>query len=501
MDNPEQDGPWPPGHGVNNQIVTREMAARPRKRLHEKMKDRIGCGSAARLKRSRFIDWIQGRGLEPSEWRRLGTIACNPQWLVERKGSHRMPRLSLASQDIVPVASRCGSLREPVVAVLVILGGLFLLAGCGTLPEPYHREAERYMESGDHKLSLGDHEGALADFDQVVRGYDETFRLGIDPLGVETRLLAEGYLKQGIVKFSLGDYEEAIAALDASLPLLYDMSFLMFGKQRVQTFRALAHYNRGGARMALGDYEGALEDASSAKQHQPHMQGADVLWLFANLHLGYHGTALSALDDLVGEAVARGQSARLGPTYAARSLVRILSGDAPGALSDVEKATGPGEDHATIILMRCTVRFLVRDYTEAVAECDAAHDLAAGVNRRHVMYQARRIGAGAKALSGDLDGAAADYRQTSSPTEAERLVRQGTMSYVHMPLEPGRHEQSFLAALGYIFRGCERWSKGDREQAEADFRRARDLAASARNATLERLAEDGLVRLSSQQSG
>ena len=381
-------------------------------------------------------------------------------------------------------------------AIVLLACGLFVLSGCIDLPVPYHREAEVYIKSGEEKLRLGDYEGALMDFDQVVSGYDESFRLGIDPLDLEGALLGVGYLNRGIAKGGLGDHEGAIADFDQAL-LRLDSWNLYYGSPARS--RSLALHNRGNSKLMLGDYEGALEDGYAAKRLAPDSLAVDVLIIAANMHLGEYETVLSAFDDTI-DALATDASVDPGPTYAARAFVRALSGDEQGALADADTAVRRSQGSTEILLGRCTVKFLLRDYEGATSDCNEAHRSAKGVNAGRVEYEAYRIRAAAKALSGDLEGAASDFAMISGGTKAGPDVHLGATSFFHVAFEPGQHEQSFAGALAYVFRGSERWSTGHLTEAREDFEKARDIAARVRNATIERLAEDGIVKLSAQSS-
>ncbi len=380
--------------------------------------------------------------------------------------------------------------------IVLLACGLFVLSGCIDLPVPYHREAEAYIKSGEEKLRLGDYEGALSDFDQVVRGYDESFRLGIDPLDVEGALLGVGYLDRGIAKGGLGDHEGAIADFDQALLRLNSWNLYYGSPARA---RSLALHNRGNSRLMLEDYEGALDDGHEAKQLAPDSLAIDVLLITANMHLGEYETVLSAFDDAI-DALATDASVDQGPTYAARAFVRALSGDEQGALTDADTAVRRSQGSAEILLGRCTVKFLLRDYEGSTSDCNEAHRSAEGVNAGRVEYEAYRIRAAAKAFSGDLEAAASDFAMISGGTKAGPDVQLGATSFFHVAFEPGQHERSFAGAFVYVFRGSERWSTGHLTEAREDFERARDIAVRVENATIEQLAEDGIVKLFSQSS-
>ena len=388
--------------------------------------------------------------------------------------------------------------RPRWLGVIVLLAcGLFVLSGCINLPVPYHREAVTYLESGQNKLRLGDHEGALADFDQVVRGYDESFRLGIDPLGYEYAVLTTGYLNRGIAKGGLGDHEGAIADYDEAL-LRLDTRSVYLGKPKQA--RTLALHNRGNSWLMLEFYEEALDDGHAAKRLAPDSLAIDVLLIAANLHLGEYETVISAFDDAIEDALTTGTSVDLGPTYSARAFVRVLAGDEQGALADADEAVRRSKGYSEIWLGRCVVKFLLRNYEGAISDCNEAHRSAGGVNAGKVEFEAYNIRAAAKAISGDLEGAATDFAKISGGTKAGPDIRLGATSFLHMAFEPGQHERSFAGALVYVFRGSERLSTGRLAEAREDFEKAQDIAVRVRNSTIERLAEDGIVSLSAQSS-
>ena len=381
-------------------------------------------------------------------------------------------------------------------AIVLLACGLFVLSGCIDLPVPYHQQAQTYIESGEKKLRMGDYEGALADFDQVIRGYDESLSVGVDALDGEGVLLGVGYLNRGIAKGKLGDHEGAIADFDEALLRLNSWNLFYGNPARA---RSLAFHNRGNSRLMLGDYEGALEDGYAAKRLAPNSLAVDVLIIAASMHLGEYETVLSAFDDTI-DALATDASMDPGPTYAARAFVRALSGDEQGALTDADTAVRRSQSSAEILLGRCTVKFLLRDYEGATSDCNEAHRSAKGVNAGRVEYEAYRIRAVAKTLSGDLEGAASDFAMIPGGTKAGPDVHLGATSFFHVAFEPGQHEQSFAGALAYVFRGSERWSMGHLTEAREDLGKARDIAVRVRNATIERLAEDGVVKLSAQSS-
>jgi tetratricopeptide (TPR) repeat protein len=137
----------------------------------------------------------------------------------------------------------------------------------------YGQSAFEYFSIGLVKYNLNDFEKAIADFDKALEAnpeYSEAFNL------------------RGASKFNLGDHEGAIEDYSKAIELdkrqtggvrltVYDQRGRMIesaNQAMADPSLAAPYYNRALAREALEDYQGAIEDYTSALNIDPDLMSA-----------------------------------------------------------------------------------------------------------------------------------------------------------------------------------------------------------------------------------
>jgi len=265
------------------------------------------------------------------------------------------------------------------------------------------------------------------------------------------------FSNRGAAKSAVRDWEGAIADFNISIDL--------------NRANAKPWYGRGIARATLGDHAGAVSDLSGALTVDPRHADAYAARGFSRAKLGDRA---GALDDIT-------QAARLAPdtlqTVLFRGLARFELGDHSGAFADFTRAIEIDPDSPAVrynhgmVAVRLgrpaeAVRDLDRalqlrpDYPEALAQRGIARimtkDPAAGIADLTESLRLKPdastflLRASTRALQGDLRGAEGDC------SEAIRLKPENADPY-------GR-------------RGAARLELGDRPGAAQDFQKALDLA-------------------------
>ena len=166
----------------------------------------------------------------------------------------------------------------------------------------------------------------------------EWFERGFNATDVDERLrfysnaihlkphFAQAYYNRGNARIAKGDLEGALQDYDEAI--------------RLRPGYTMAFNNRGNARKAKGDLEGALRDYGEAIRLKPDHAGA-----FNN-----RGNARKAKDDLEGALQDFDEAIRLKPDYANafnnRGNARKAKGDLEGALQDYDEAIRLNPDYA-----------------------------------------------------------------------------------------------------------------------------------------------------------
>ena len=166
---------------------------------------------------------------------------------------------------------------------------------------------------------------------------------------------------------------------------------------RVDPTNYLAYTNRGVARHAAGDLDGAFADYNAALRFNPgHAEAYND-----------RGIVRFARAEVDGAIADYSAAIRLRPEYADayenRGIARQAKGDLDGALADYGAAIGLRPTYAKAYYSRANVRLARGDADGALADYSAALD----VNPRYVEAYNNR--ATARRARGDLDGAIADY--------------------------------------------------------------------------------------------
>jgi tetratricopeptide (TPR) repeat protein len=213
--------------------------------------------------------------------------------------------------------------------------------------------------------------------DEEIRFYSEAIRLKPD--------YAEAFNNRGIARKAKGDLDGAIADFNQAIRLQPDCA---------ETFCV-----RGLARDAKGDLDGAIADYNQATLLKP-----DFAYPFF-----FRGIARKVKGDPDGAIADFNETIRLKPDHAAsfhcRGLARRKKGDLGGALADYDQAIRLNPDDAIAFNNRGNARDDKGDSDGALADYDEAirlqPDYADAFNNRGA----------ARWVKGDLDLALADYNQ------------------------------------------------------------------------------------------
>jgi tetratricopeptide (TPR) repeat protein len=329
------------------------------------------------------------------------------------------PALSV-QRNIVPLMLEGFNFSTPAIASQ-LTGTLALLKNYNALsvPAEYFDEAMNRLRTKYLNVPLDAVlHPASASAQKAAKG--EQFAAGSAPVVQQQELTAQQWFERGFDAIGPDDklryYSEAI---------------------RLKPDYALAFYNRGVARKAKGDLDGAVQDYSEAIRLKP--DDADA---FNN-----RGVARKAKGDLDGAVQDYNEVIRLKPddadAFYNRGIARQAKGDLDGAVQDYSEAIRLKPDYAAAFYNRGIARSdkgdldgAVQDYSEAIR---LKPDDTAAFYNRGVARQAK----------GDLDGAVQDY------SEAIRL-------------KPDY-------AYAFINRGIARKAKGDLDGAVQDEKTARGL--------------------------
>ena len=168
------------------------------------------------------------------------------------------------------------------------------------------------------------------------------YTLRVDP----TNYLA--YTNRGVARHAAGDLDGAFADYNAAL--------------RFNPGHAEAYNDRGIVRFARAEVDGAIADYSAAIRLRPEYADA-----YEN-----RGIARQAKGDLDGALADYGAAIRLRPTYAkayySRANVRLARGDADGALADYSEALDVNPRYVEAYNNRATVRRARGDLDGAIAD-------------------------------------------------------------------------------------------------------------------------------------
>ncbi len=186
-----------------------------------------------------------------------------------------------------------------------------------------------------------------ADLDEKMRFYSQAIRLKPDD--------ANALNNRGNARIAKGDFEGALEDYNEAI--------------RLKPHEAVAFYNRGNARSATGDVEEALEDYNEAIRLKPHDAVASY----------NRGNARSATGDVEGALEDYNEAIRLKLDYATafnnRGTTRSAKGDVEGALEDYNEAIRLKPDYVFAYINRGIVRKAKGDVDGAQKDFDKAKRL------------------------------------------------------------------------------------------------------------------------------
>ena len=198
---------------------------------------------------------------------------------------------------------------------------------------------------------------------------------------------------------------------------------------RVDPTNYLAYTNRGVARHAAGDLDGAFADYNAALRFNPgHAEAYND-----------RGIVRFARAEVDGAIADYSAAIRLRPEYADayenRGIARQAKGDLDGALADYGAAIALRPTYAKAYYSRANVRLARGDADGALADYSAALD----VNPRYVEAYNNR--ATVRRARGDLDGAIADYVRALAlvpPDGPERAMIRENLDAVRVQRATGK---------------------------------------------------------------
>ncbi|MBV8771279.1 MAG: tetratricopeptide repeat protein [Deltaproteobacteria bacterium] len=263
---------------------------------------------------------------------------------------------------------------------------------------------------------------------------------------------------------------------------------------RLKPDYAEAFYNRGNARRAKSDLDGALADYNEALRLKPDFAMA----------INNRGIVREAKGDLDRALADYNEALRLKPDYAEainnRGIVRKAKGDLDGALADYNEALRLNPDDAEVLNNRSDAREAKGDFDGALADLNEAlrlkPDFAEAFNNRGIVCEAK----------GDLDRALADYNEALrlKPDYAEAFNNRGIVREAKGDLDGTLADYNEALRLkpdyaeAFNNRGTVRKAKGDLDGALADYSEALrlkpDFATALHNIDIMRHSVAGRFR-------
>ena len=290
------------------------------------------------------------------------------------------------------------------------------------LPKGYET-AEYYLQKGNEALQRDDHNDAIEYYSLVITFEKE----------LERDFVAEAYYNRGKAKSALDNYDGAIADYEKAIELKPDYA--------KEPDLAEAYYNRGTTKSNLSDHRGAMADYDRAIELDP-----DYAVAYNN-----RGKVKSALNDYDGAIADRDKAIELNSDYAGepdyaeayhkRGNAKSVLRNHRGAIEDYEKAIELKPDHVEAYNSRGLAKFALKNYEGAMADYDRAIELERDYA---VAYNNRGL---AKVANGDHKGAIADYDR------AIELERDYAAAYNNRGLPNGRldrHSDAIAASYAWV---------------------------------------------------
>ncbi len=299
----------------------------------------------------------------PLERARVRLGPDHPAWMQIRPFLERVPERiagEASTLDLQTLVQR-GQLRVERES----WGGALSDFGAAIARDPTYAPAWFYRARA--RLETGDVDGALADVDRAIDLAD----------GPEARSF------RAMVRVRRGDPRGAGSDLDRAIEM----------GPRVAVYRNNRAHHR---RVELGDYAGAIDDATAAIEIEPGLAHAWLNRGMAHSSVGNHALALADLDRAV-------QLAPRDPMAVCyRGRVRSAAGDGPGALADQDRAIALAPRFAEAYVARAELHQWRGEPAGARGALDRAVELAPG---QAFTWQAR---ADLRANGGDFTGAIED---------------------------------------------------------------------------------------------
>ena len=265
---------------------------------------------------------------------------------------------------------------------------------------------------------------------------------------------AEDYHNRGNAKAAKGDFDGAIADFNEAIRLKLDFED--------------AFFNRGNAKTAKGDLDGAIADFDAAIHLKP-----DYVDAFLN-----RGNAKADKGNLDGAIKDFNEAIRLKPDYVDaflnRGNAKADKGDLDGTIADYDEAIRLKPDYVVAFNNRGAAKAVKGDLDGAIADYDEA------IRLKPASAEAFNNRGNAKADKGDLDGAIADYDEAIrlKPDYVEAFNNRGIAKAVKGDLDGAIADFNEAIRLkpdhvvAFNNRGIAKAVKGDLDGAIADFNEA-----------------------------
>ncbi|TKB92481.1 MAG: tetratricopeptide repeat protein [Nitrospira sp.] len=212
-----------------------------------------------------------------------------------------------------------------------------------------------YLDLGNIYIDSYRHDDAIATYDR-----------GLSVAKQSEMVYAKLIANRGYAKEALGQHQGAMDDLSLAIDLIPNHSG--------------PYIARGVLKYRLNDFTGALKDYTAAIERSP--DSADAYY--------NHGLAEAQLKNYQGAIKDFTKSIELSPdhadVYQSRGTVKVWLKDHTGAIDDYTVAIKKNPDNAEIHNLRCEARLLLKHYSGAVDDCTAAINLKPSVEMLKAAY-------------------------------------------------------------------------------------------------------------------
>ena len=287
---------------------------------------------------------------------------------------------------------------------------------------------------------------------------------------------AEAYRNRGVAKEAKGDLDGAIADWDKAIALKPDF--------------ADAYHNRGVVKRGKGDLDGAIADFDQALALKP-----DLFQAYLN-----RGLAKGAKGDHDGALVDFTHALELNPkntsAYAARGDVKKQTGDYAGALADFNQALELAPKDASSHSSRAMVREFLGDAAGALADYDQAIALNPADPTYYRLYrQLLQLQQGT--VPADFAQTVGGWKEGWAKTIGQFLLGQRDEATLFAAAEKsGEEPVSGQRCEAWYFAGQMRLLKGDQAGAREAFQKS--VATNQRDYNEYLFAQAALARLAAE---